>query len=48
MEDWQVIFQREARRLGGIPKTPLDFIKLEEDQLRGRCDLEEMEEGRQR
>lgn len=48
MEDWQVIFQGEARRLGGIPKAPLDFIKLEEDKLRGSCDLEEMEESRQR
>lgn len=48
MEDWQVIFQGEAQSLAAIAKTPLDFIKLEEEQLGGSCELEEMEEGRQR
>ena len=39
MEDWQVIFQKETRRLSTLPKTLLDFIKQEEEQLRDGCHL---------
>jgi hypothetical protein len=43
MEDWQVLFQQQAVRLGGLSLMPLEMgSKLEEDRPRRIISLEEM------